>query len=84
MTWAEFQIRLFAYKRMDLYDNMWKRELMCVTYIAPYQDPKRMVKSKNAFLRLDGEKETIGVSDEAKDMFLKEMEQYQQIIKSKA
>lgn len=84
MTWAEFQIRLFAYKRQDLYKWQMHRELMWVTYIAPYQDPKRMVKSKNAFLRLDGEKETIGVSDEAKDMFLKEMERYQQIIKSKA
>jgi hypothetical protein len=44
MTWAEFQIRLFAYKRMDLYEWEKLREIMWTTYIAPHQDPKKMVK----------------------------------------
>ena len=44
MTWAEFQIRLFAYKRMDLYRWEQLRELMWVTYIAPHQDVKKMAK----------------------------------------
>ena len=55
MTWAEFQIRLFAYKRQDLYEWQKLRELMWITYIAPHQDPKKMTKSKNKFFIILGE-----------------------------
>jgi hypothetical protein len=84
MTWAEFQIRLFAYKRQDLYDWQKLRELMWTIYIAPHNDPKKMVKRKEQFLPLSGEKEIkSGVSQSQKDTFLKEFKKYQQIIKAK-
>jgi hypothetical protein len=83
MTWAEFQIRLFAYKRMDLYDWQKLRELMWTSYIAPHQDPKKMAKRKEAFLPLDGEKQNkVGVSDETKAIFMKEFKKYQEKIQS--
>jgi hypothetical protein len=77
MTWADFQIRLFAYKRKDLYDWQKLRELMWTIYYAPHQDPKRMVKRKESFLPLDGEKQIQGVSEEAKQRFLEEYKKYQ-------
>ena len=83
MTWAEFQIRLFAYKRQDLYDWQKLRELMWITYIAPHQDPKRMTTKKQQFLPLDGDKKTsIGrISDEMRQRFLKEYEKFTQTVK---
>lgn len=82
MTWAEFQIRLFAYKRQDLYDWQKLRELMWTSYIAPHQDPKKMVKRKESFLPLGSEKKIVGVSDEARAIFLKEFRKYQEKIQA--
>lgn len=83
MTWSDFQIRLFAYKRQDLYDWQKLRELMWTTYIAPHQDPKKMVKRKEAFLPLNGEKQIrVGVTDEMKATFMKEFKKYQDKIKA--
>lgn len=71
MTWAEFQIRLFAYKRQDLYEWQKLRELMWTSYIAPHQDPKKMIKRKELFLPLgDDRKQRQGVSEEQKERFL--------------
>lgn len=78
MTWAEFQIRLFAYKRMDLYKWQMQRELMWITYVAPHQDPKKMIKRKEQFLPLGNEKRSSGVSQETKDIFLKEYKKWQE------
>ena len=81
MTWAEFQIRLFAYKRMDLYKWQMLREMMWTTYIAPHQDIKKMAKRKEIFLPLNGDKKTSeGVSQEHKERFLKEFQKWQQAI----
>lgn len=82
MTWAEFQIRLFAYKRQDLYDWQKLRELMWITYIAPYQDVKKMPKRKESFLRLEGEKVIQGVSEEAKQRFLEEYQKFREKIQA--
>ncbi len=82
MTWAEFQIRLFAYKRQDLYEWQKLREVMWTSYIAPHQDPKKMVKRKESFLPLGSEKKIVGVSDEAKATFLKEFKKYQEKIQA--
>ena len=82
MTWAEFQIRLFAYKRQDLYDWQKLRELMWTSYIAPHQDPKKMVKRKESFLPLNGEKRVQGVSEETKAIFMKEFRKYQEKIQA--
>jgi hypothetical protein len=81
MTWAEFQIRLFAYRRQDKYDWIKLRELMWTTYTAPHQDPKKMLKSKEKFLPLNGDKKIQGVSDEAKETFMREFKKYQEKVK---
>lgn len=71
MTFAEFQIRLFAYKRMQLED--WKK-FRVVAYnalVAPYQDYKKLPKTMDKFMDLSGGKEqNKGVSDEQKQRFL--------------
>ena len=78
MTWAEFQIRLFAYRRMDLYEWEKIREQMWITYTAPHNDYKKLAKRKEQFfpLRKD-KKQTIGVSQEHKDKFLEEFKKWQ-------
>ena len=79
MTWAEFQIRLFAYKRQDLYQWQMMREIMWITYIAPHQDPTKIVKRKELFLPLEGDKkQSQGISKEAKELFLKEYKKWQE------
>jgi hypothetical protein len=78
MTWAEFQIRLFAYKRKDLYEWRKLRELLWITYISPNQDPKKMAKRKEQLLPLDGDRKTNGsVSIEQREAFLREFKKYQ-------
>jgi len=83
MTWSEFQIRLFAYKRQDLYEWQKLRELMWVTYYASHQDPKKMIKRKEKFLPLDGDRKTSsGISEEQKQRFLNEFKKYQDKIQT--
>lgn len=77
MTFAEFQIRLFAYKRMQLED--WKKYRL-VAYnalIAPYQDYKKLPKTMDKFMDLSGGKAANkGVSDEQKQRFIEEYQKY--------
>jgi len=49
MTWAEFMIRLHAYRRQQEKEMYMLRELAWVTYIAPHQNPKKMKKTKESF-----------------------------------
>ena len=80
-TWAEFQIRLFAYKRQDLYKWQMSREMMWTSYIAPHQDPKKMPKRKELFLPLNGDKKVnTGVSQEHKERFLSEFKKWQDAV----
>lgn len=77
MTFAEFQIRLFAYKRMQLED--WKK-FRLVAYnalVAPYQDYKKLPKTMDKFMDLSGGKsQQRGVSDEQKERFLAAYKDY--------
>ena len=66
---------------MDLYKWQMQRELMWITYISPHQDPKKMAKRKDLLLPLNGDKRSsLGVSEEHKQLFLKEFEKYQQAV----
>jgi hypothetical protein len=79
MTWAEFQIRLFSYKRQDVYRWQMLRELMWTSYIAPHLDPKKMAKRKENLLSLESDKKNPkGVTQEHKDSFIKAFKQWQQ------
>ena len=52
---------------------------MWVTYIAPHQDVKKMAKRKEIFLPLNKDKkQSTGVSEEQKELFLKEFKKWQQ------
>ena len=77
MTFAEFQIRLFAYKRMQLED--WKK-FRLVAYnalVAPYKDYKKLPKTMDEFMDLsNGEKKQVGVSEQQKQRFLEAYKNY--------
>jgi hypothetical protein len=84
MTWSEFQIRLFAYKRMEGIEFQKMRESMWITYVAPHLDPKKMAKTKTSFLPLPTDKNTRnGVSEKQKANFIKEFQKWQKNSQSK-
>lgn len=76
MTFAEFQIRLFAYKRMEMREWEKVRQIAWSAFIAPHQDPKKLPKTIDKFMNLGGEKIRQGVSDEQKENFLKAYKEY--------
>ena len=59
MTWAEFQIRLFSYNRVE--KNKWFmiRELMYNNTRAPHLDPKRIPKTIDKFMSLKESKKDL-------------------------
>ena len=67
MTWAEFRLRLLAYKRQEKNKVLMLRELAWITYIAPHQDRKRLKKTKQSFWPIEKEKKKKN-SDEAEKM----------------
>jgi len=78
MTWSEFQIRLFAYKRMELNEYQRLRELMWTCYTAPHLDPKKIAKRKEQFMPLPSDKKNVGgVSDAMKEIFINEYKKWQ-------
>ncbi len=77
MTWAEFQIRLFAYNRME--KNSWYkiRELAWCSTIAPHLNPKNLPKTKVQFWNLEKNNESKSkVTPEQKKAFLQAMSDY--------
>ena len=76
MTFAEFQIRLFAYKRMELREWEKVRQIAWSAFIAPHQDPKKLPKSIDKFMNLRGNEIKKGVSEEQKENFLKAYKEY--------
>jgi hypothetical protein len=54
MTWSEFLIRLYAFKRMRKYERYMTREVMWTSLIAPHYDPKKLPKSKEQFFPIEG------------------------------
>ena len=80
MTWAEFQIRLFAYNRIQKREWYKVRELAWISLIGSHQDPKKLPKSKEKFMPLDDVKT---VSNDAKVAFLKAYQKYTDEIQPK-
>ena len=77
MTFAEFQIRLFAYKRMELREWEKVRQIAWSAFIAPHQDPKKLPKTIDKFMNLGGSNNTNrGVGIEQKENFLKAYKEY--------
>lgn len=77
MTWAEFQIRLFAYNRIERLEWLKIREMSWASIIGSHYDPKKLPKSKNLFMPLDGDKSvSIGITEQQKAAFLAATKQY--------
>lgn len=77
MTWAEFQIRLFAWKRTE--DRAWEK----VRFVAwhamtgSHLNAKKLPKTLNQFLPLSFDKKQTGTLTEAhKEAFLNAMKDY--------
>jgi hypothetical protein len=78
MSFAEFQIRLFSFKRQELARYQILREVMWTTYISSHLDPKKMAKKKEAFFPLPSDgKLAKRVSDEQRENFIKIYKQWQ-------
>jgi len=83
MTFAEFQIRLFAYKRMQLRDWEKVRQIAWSSFIGSHQDPKKMPKTIDKFMSLDfGETKKTGVSEAQKERFLSVYSEYIKQVKN--
>ncbi len=76
MTFAEFQIRLFAYKRMELREWEKVRQIAWSAFIAPHQDPKKLPKTIDRFMNLDGNNTKKEVGIDQKENFLKAYKEY--------
>lgn len=81
MSFAEFQIRLFAYKRMQLREWEKVRQISWSAFIGSHQDPKRMPKNINAFMPLDDSKARGGVTEAQKERFLQATAEYLKLVK---
>ena len=76
MSFAEFQIRLFAYKRMQLREWEKVRQIAWSATIGSHQDPKKLPKTIDKFMDLGNKKVNKGVSEEQKANFLKVYKEY--------
>ena len=59
MTWSEFCIRQHAYRRME--KNSWYkvREIAYQSMIGSHLDPKKLPKSQEKYMGLEGKKESV-------------------------
>jgi hypothetical protein len=77
MTWAEFQLRLFAYNRMQKNDWLKIAELSTNVLIAGFIDGKDKKKRINEIRKnYLGEAKPKGLSDSQRDAILKAQQQY--------
>ena len=81
MTWAEFCIRLYAYKRQEKKEMYNLRFLAYTTLTAPYRDPKDIPKSIELFLPLDSSDNTNEMRDIIKQRSLQAREEYKRKLK---
>ena len=77
MTWAEFNLRLFAYNRIKEADRKDLREVAWSNFLASFHsDPKRFPKTKQEFWPIGKDQPKKRVSDSTKAAFLKATEKY--------
>lgn len=76
MSFAEFQIRLFAWKRCQ--EREWERTRLICWYsmIGSHMDPKKMPKSIQGFMSLDLDKKQNIISEAHKKAFMEAMKEY--------
>lgn len=76
MTFAEFQIRLFAYKRMQLKEWEKTRMIAWCALIGSHQDFNSLPKTIERFMPLENNSENKGVSEAQKQRFLEAYQDY--------
>ena len=76
MTWAEFKLRLFAYNRVQENETLKLRRLSWITFIAPYQDPKKLRGMTEERWWKIGKKQQPIVSESHKQRFMLEYKKY--------
>jgi len=76
MTYAEFQIRFFAYNSVQKKEWEKIRFIAYHALVAPYQDHKKLPKSLEKFLPLGSNKPSKGITEEVKQRFLEEYKKY--------
>ena len=75
MTWAEFQLRLIGFNRSEVRQEYKLRRQAWISYIAPHQNPKKLVGKKEESWWPIGRKK-VGVTDEHKQRFIDEYKKY--------
>jgi hypothetical protein len=73
MTWAEFLIRLHAYRRLDLKEWYKVREIAWSALVGSHYDPKKLPKNIERFIPLSDESK-----DDGADAMLKRMREVQE------
>jgi len=83
MSFAEFQIRLFAWSRCQ--EREWEKVRILAWYslTGSHQNPKKLPKSINQFMSLDLDKKTGSVSEAQIQRFKDEMSKYLQQLNKK-
>ena len=81
MTWAEFQIRAFAYRRMQEKKELLAREIAWNALIGSHYNPKKLPKDKNRFWQIGNKK--ISTNDSMKLAIKKAQEDYFKELKQK-
>lgn len=77
MSWAEFLIRLFAFKRLEIREWEKVRFISYTTMVAPYQDVKKIPKTMERFLPLGNSEPTEkGISESHKATFMQAYNNY--------
>jgi len=74
MTFAEFQIRAFAYNRIEEKKDLRTREIAWASLIGSHLDPKKLPKSKDAFWQIGEKKST--VTDAMREAISRAQKQY--------
>lgn len=77
MSFAEFQIRLFAWKRTE--ERAWEKVRLLAWYsmTGSHLDPKKLPKSINNFMKLGiDNRQKSRVSDAQKEAFMNAMKEY--------
>lgn len=76
MSYAEFQIRAFAYNRTKDYEIKLYRKQLYTNLIAPYQDPKHIPKTEELFMPLGEVADKNVIGKEVRDRFQQKMDEY--------
>ena len=76
MTWKEFLLKSYAYKRMSIEKWHHTRFIAYRSTIAPHLNPKFIPKTIDLFMPLDGQQAQQSISEEAEQGFIEHYKKY--------